>query len=186
MLLSLFKILVFLALVAALAMGITYLMDAENIILGDVQTTIAGTEYTISPLQTVIFICILSVAVWLMLKLFTLLVAILRFINGDETAVSRYFFRSRERKGYQAFSEGMLALASGEGGLAMSKASKAERYLKKPALTNLLAAQAAEMSGDRQKASEIYKTLITDQQTRFVGIRGILNNDWKMAKPGLH
>ena len=59
MLLSLLKILVFLALVAALAMGITYLLDAENIVLGDVQTTIAGTEYTISPLQTVIFIFIL-------------------------------------------------------------------------------------------------------------------------------
>ena len=174
MLLSLLKILVFLVLVAALAMGITYLLDAENIILGDVQTTIAGTEYTISPLQTVILIFILSVGVWLVLRLFTLLVAILRFINGDETAVSRYFFRNRERKGYQAFSEGMLALASGEGGVAMSKATKAERYLKKPALTNLLAAQAAEMSGDRQKATEIYKTLITDHQTRFVGIRGIL------------
>ena len=155
MLLSLLKILVFLALVAALAMGITYLLDAENIVLGDVQTTIAGTEYTISPLQTVILILILSVGVWLVLKLSTLLVAILRFINGDETAVSRYFFRNRERKGYQAFSEGMLALASGEGGVAMSKATKAERYLKKPALTNLLAAQAAEMSGDRQKATEI-------------------------------
>ena len=38
MLLSLLKILVFLALVAALAMGITYLLDAENIVLGDVQT----------------------------------------------------------------------------------------------------------------------------------------------------
>ena len=84
MLLSLLKILVFLALVAALAMGITYLLDAENIALGDVQTTIAGTEYTISPLQTVIFIFILSIAVWFVLKLFALLVAILRFINGDE------------------------------------------------------------------------------------------------------
>ena len=59
MLLSLLKILVFLALVAALAMGITYLLDAENIVLGDVQTTIAGTEYTISPLQTVLLILIL-------------------------------------------------------------------------------------------------------------------------------
>ena len=174
MLLSLLKILVFLALVAALAMGITYLLDAENIVLGDVQTTIAGTEYTISPLQTVILILILSGVVLLVLKLSTLLVAILRFINGDETAVSRYFFRNRERKGYQAFSEGMLALASGEGGVALSKATKAERYLKKPALTNLLAAQAAEISGDRQKATEIYKTLIMEQQTRFVGIRGIL------------
>ena len=56
MLLSLTKILVFLVLIAALAMGITYLLDAENIILGNVQATIAGYEYTISPLQSVIFL----------------------------------------------------------------------------------------------------------------------------------
>ena len=174
MLLSLTKILVFLVLIAALAMGITYLLDAENIIFGNVQATIAGYEYTISPLQSVIFLIILCVAIWLILKIFALLIAVLRFINGDETAVSRYFFRNRERKGYQAFSEGMLALASGEGALAMSKAAKAERYLNQPALTNLLAAQAAEMSGDRNKATEIYKTLIAEPQTRFVGIRGIL------------
>ena len=174
MLLSLTKILVFLVLIAALAMGITYLLDAENIILGNVQATIAGYEYTISPLQSVIFLVFLCVAIWLALKIFAFLIAVLRFINGDETAVSRYFFRNRERKGYQAFSEGMLALASGEGALAMSKAAKAERYLNQPALTNLLAAQAAEMSGDRNKATEIYKTLIAEPQTRFVGIRGIL------------
>ena len=36
----------------------------------------------------------------------------LKFINGDETAISRYFDRNRERKGYQALSEGLMALAS--------------------------------------------------------------------------
>ena len=83
-------------------------------------------------------------------------------------------FRNRERKGYQALSEGLLALASGEGTLALSKAVKAERYLNRPALTNVLAAQAAELTGDQRKAEEIYKQLIQEPSTRFVGIRGIM------------
>ena len=82
--------------------------------------------------------------------------------------------RNRERKGFDALSEGMMALASGEGRLAMSKASKAERYLRKPELTNLITAQAAEMIGDTKKADQVYKELLQNDQTRFVGVRGIM------------
>ena len=67
-----------------------------------------------------------------------------------------------------------MALASGEGRLAMAKAAKAEKYLQKPELTNLLTAQAAEMSGDRKMAEETYKKLIASDSTRFVGVRGIM------------
>jgi HemY protein len=68
----------------------------------------------------------------------------------------------------------MMALASGEGHLALAKASRAERYLDRPDLTNLLTAQAAELAGDRKKAEETYKKLLQDDRTRFVGVRGIM------------
>ncbi|MEM7295511.1 MAG: heme biosynthesis HemY N-terminal domain-containing protein, partial [Pseudomonadota bacterium] len=117
---------------------------------------------------------LLVLAVWLTLRLAGLLVAILRFINGDETALSRYFDRNRERKGFNALSEGMMALASGEARLAMTKAAKAEKYLGRPELTNILAAQAAEQVGDKRKAEEVYRQLLTDDRTRFVGVHGLL------------
>ena len=167
---SLVKILLFVVLVGALTLGAEYLMEAE----GGVQLTVAGTEYTLGPLQSVIAALVLVLAVWLLLKLLSLLVAVWRFLNGDETAISRYFDRSRERKGFQALSEGMMALASGEGRLAMAKAAKAEKYLGRPELTDLLTAQAAELCGDTKKATETYKKLIASDTTRFVGVRGIL------------
>lgn len=170
MLWSLIKILGFVAIIAALALGAEALMAVD----GGIRITVAGTEYTLGPLQSVIAALALVVAVWVLLKLLSLGVAVLRFLNGDETAISRYFDRNRERKGYQALADGLMALASGEGRAAMSKAAKAERYLRKPELTNLLTAQAAEMFGDRRKATETYKKLITDDATRFVGVRGIL------------
>jgi HemY protein len=68
----------------------------------------------------------------------------------------------------------MMARASGEGHLAMTKAARADKYLQQPQLTNLLTAQAAEMTGDRRKAEETYKQLLTDSKTRFVGVRGIM------------
>ena len=170
MLWSIIKIVVFIALVAAAAFGAGYLLELD----GGVRIQMAGVEFNLTPLMAVIALVALVIAVWLLLKLAALLIAVLRFINGDETAISRYFSRNRQEKGYRALSEGLMALASGEGDAAMAQASKAERYLRKPALTNLLTAQAAEMKGDRRKAEEVYKRLLTNDKTRFVGVRGIL------------
>lgn len=170
MLWSLIKILAFVILITALTYGGMLLMDVE----GGAAIQIAGIEVTLSPLQLVFAFVALVVAVWILLKLMAFLVATFRFLNGDETAISRYFDRNRERKGFQALSEGMMALASGEGHLAMTKALRAERYLENPQLTNLLTAQAAEMAGDKRKAEETYKKLLADDKTRFVGVRGIL------------
>lgn len=170
MLWSLIKILVFVAIIALLTMGAGMLLETD----GGIQITVAGTEYTLGPLQSVIAGVALILAVWLLFKLLWLLMATLKFLNGDETALSRYFDRNRERKGYQALSDGLMALASGEGRVAMAQAAKAAKYLDKPELTNLLTAQAAELSGDTKKATETYKKLISDESTRFVGVRGIM------------
>ena len=170
MLWSLFKIVLFVVIVAALTIGAGYLMESS----GGIQITAGGTEFTLGPLQSVIAALVAILVVWVFLKLFGLLIATLKFINGDETAISRYFDRNRERKGFQALSEGLMALASGEGRLAMAKATKAEKYLHKPELTDLITAQAAEMTGDRKKAEEVYKRLVQNETTRFVGVRGLM------------
>ncbi|EBA14225.1 hypothetical protein RCCS2_10049 [Roseobacter sp. CCS2] len=141
---------------------------------GGATVDVAGQEFTLSTLEMVFALGALVVAVWLGLKLLALCVATFKFLNGDETAISRYFDRNRERKGYEALSEGMMALASGEGHLAMTKAARADKYLQQPQLTNLLTAQAAEMTGDRKTAEETYKKLLSDDKTRFVGVRGIM------------
>ena len=170
MLWSLIKIILFVVAVAAIAWGAGFLLESE----GGVQLTLMGTEYSFGPLQSVIAVVLLLIVVWLALKLLSLLVATWKFLNGDETALSRYFDRNRERKGFDALAEGLMALASGEGKLAMAKAAKADKYLNKPALTNLLTAQAAEMAGDRRTAEATYRKLVEDEQTRFVGVRGIM------------
>lgn len=171
MLWSLLKILVFVGVVAVLALGAVWLLEFDG---AGMRVEFNGQEFTFSALQMVLALLVLVVALWVLLKVLSFLVALLRFVNGDETAISRHFDRNRERKGVQALSDGLMALASGEGKLAMSKAAKAERYLQKPELTNLLTAQAAEMAGDRAKAEAVYKKLVTDESTRFVGVRGIM------------
>ncbi len=170
MLWSLVKIILFMAAVALVALGVEFLLGYE----GGIQITVGGLEYNFTPFFSVLGLIFLVFAVWLVLKLVSLLLATWHFMNGDETALSRYFDRNRERKGYDALAQGMMALASGEGRLAMVKAEKAGRYLDKPELTNLLTAQAAELAGDKRKAEQTYRKLVENEKTRFVGVRGIL------------
>jgi HemY protein len=167
---SLIKVLMFFAVAALLTLAANFLIDTG----GGMRVAVAGYEFTLGPLQAVLVAAILLGLVWLMLKAVGLLVAVLRFITGDETAISRYFHRNRERKGYDAFAEGMIALASGEPKTALARAAKAERYLAKPELTTILTAQAAQAAGDTKKATAAYKSLLADPRSRFIGIRGLL------------
>jgi HemY protein len=170
MLWSLLKVLFFVAAIAGLTWGAGVLLDTG----GGVRIAVAGWEITLGPLQAAIGLALLMLGLWLLLKIAGFLVAIIRFLNGDETAISRYFDRNRERKGYQALSESLIALASGEGRTALSRAARAEKYLGRPELTTILTAQAAEMAGDGKRATEAYKALLDNDQTRFVGVRGLM------------
>lgn len=170
MLWSLIKVIFFVLLVAALALGAAWLLEAN----GGIRLALGTTELNLGPLQSVIALLVLALVLWLLFKLLGFLGALLRFANGDDTALSRHFARGRQRKGFEALSEGMMALAAGEGRIAMEKAARAERYLHRPELTHLITAQGAEMAGDRRRAETSYRALLQDERTRFVGVRGLL------------
>jgi len=170
MLWSLLKIILFIVIVVALTFGIGELTTMGELAL----LQVAGREFVLTPLIAGIMAIVLLLAVWLLFRAVGLLVATLRFLNGDETALSRYFDRRSERKGYEALADGMMALAAGEGRLAIRKAERAEKYLKRPALTKLVIAQGAEMVGDETLATDTFKALLQDDRTRFVGVRGLM------------
>ncbi len=167
---SLLKIFLFVAAIAGLTLGAGMLSDSGE----GVRIAAAGWELNLGPLQAVVLLLLIMAAIWLLMKLIGLIVATLRFLNGDETAISRYFDRNRERKGYQILRDGMVALAAGEGRLALLRAQRAEKLLREPQLTTLLIAQAAESIGDSKRAGEAYMALLGDDTTRFVGVQGLM------------
>lgn len=98
MLWSLVKILAFVVAVMAATYGATLLLDME----GSATFDVGGVAATLSVIELVIAAFILVALIWLTFKLIGLAVAGFKFLNGDETAISRYFSRNRERKGYEA------------------------------------------------------------------------------------
>ena len=167
---SFVKIAIFFALAGALAFGATYVMETG----GEVRIAFGSQELSVTPMMFMIFLIAAFVALLVILKLVGFLVAVLKFVNGDETAVSRYFDKNRERKGFEALSESIIALAAGDGKTATSKATRAERFLDRPELTQLVNAQAADISGNKLKAEEHFKNLLKNEQTRFVGVQGLM------------
>ena len=170
MLWTLLKILLFVAAVAGLTFGAERLMNADE----GIRVAVGGMEFSLGPLQAVIAALLMLGALWLLLKLIALIVASLRFLNGDETALTRFFTRNREQRGLQALSEAMTALAAGEPRIALARAGKAEKLLGKPALTGMISAQAAEMQGDSARAAVHYKRMLEERHTKFAGVRGLL------------
>jgi len=80
----------------------------------------------------------------------------------------------RTREGYLALSRGLVAVAAGDADEARRQARRANALLDEPALTRLLAAQAAQLDGDEAAARRYFTGLLEARETEFLGVRGLL------------
>lgn len=167
---SLIRLLVFLGAVVGGTWAVTALMALD----GGVAINVGGYEYFLTPLAAVVLLIVAFAALYVGLRLLGIGLALIRFLTGDETALSRFFRRSRERRGLDALARGWTAIAAGDAKQAMAKAEKAQRLLDRPDLTRLLNARAAELAGDRRRARRYYRALAEDPETAFVGVKGLL------------
>ena len=81
---------------------------------------------------------------------------------------------ARRRKGYDALTRGLVAVAAGDGREAGRQAQRAYELLQAPPLARLLSAQAAQLQGDEAGAAQQYEALIATPDAEFLGLRGRL------------
>ena len=87
----------------------------------------------------IVVLILVSIGLWLLY----------RWIVGAPGALLEGWGDSRRRRGYRELTQGLAAVAAGDGTEAQKHARKAEKLLAEPALTLLLSAQAAQLTGDR-------------------------------------
>jgi HemY protein len=80
----------------------------------------------------------------------------------------------RRNRGYRALSHGLVAVAAGDKHDASRWSKKAEKLLHEQPLSRLLSAQAAQLNGDSQAARAYFKKMLESEETRFLGLRGLL------------
>ncbi|BBK34598.1 HemY protein [Stella humosa] len=86
----------------------------------------------------------------------------------------RWLHERRRRRGYQALTLGMVAVAAGDPDEAARHARRADVLLDEPPLTMLLSAQAAQLNGDEAAARRYFSAMLDRKETEFLGLRGLL------------
>ena len=117
---------------------------------------------------------VIAMAMVLLMLLATTLWLLWRWIVGAPGALLEGWGESRRRRGYRELTQGLAAVAAGDGVEAQKHARKAEQLLSEPALTLLLSAQAAQLTGDRDGARRAFDAMLDDDQMAFLGLRGLI------------
>ena len=99
---------------------------------------------------------------------------LIRAIRGMPRWLGGRLRRRRDDAGHRALTLGLMAVSAGEPAEARKYASRADRLLKAPKLTGLLAAQAAHLAGDHQAARRYFASLLDDGETAFLGHIGLM------------
>jgi HemY protein len=115
-------------------------------------------------LVAVLILILVGIALWLLY----------RWIMGAPSALMEGWGESRRRKGYRELTQGLAAVAAGDGTEAQRHAKRAEQLLSEPPLTLLLSAQAAQLNGDRDAATRAFKAMLEDDEMAFLGLRGLI------------
>src|SRR5271157_2953959 len=156
------RLLIVLAAVALAALGLTWLADNPGV----VTLTWRGVEYKISlmlALGAVAAFAILWSIVW----------GVLRFVFRIPSLMSLAARTRRREKGLAAVSRGLIAVGAGDARAARKHAAEAGRLLQHEPMTKLLAAQAAQLAGDRQGAIAAYNAMLDHHETHGLGLRGL-------------
>lgn len=80
---------------------------------------------------------------------------------------------ARRERGVAALTRGLEAVAVGDASGAAHHARLAQRNLDDVALTRLLTAQAAQLSGDETEAKASYAAMLAAPETEFLGLKGL-------------
>jgi HemY protein len=117
---------------------------------------------------------VLLAAVLLFGVVIHVLLSLFAFLRGAPSAFGRSWRERREKKGLEALTRGLVAIASGDAQEARKQAREADKLLNRPALSLLLNAQAAQLSSDRDGAARQFEAMLGTPETEFVGRRGLI------------
>src|SRR5204863_9936888 len=79
----------------------------------------------------------------------------------------------RHARGRHAITQGLLAIGHGDSSSARAHAEVARRHAAQDPLALLLAAQSAQLEGDRDGAQRAFRAMAEREDTRLLGLRGL-------------
>lgn len=151
-------------LLVALAAGFAWLADRP----GTLTIRWLGREIQMSFIAGVVLAVLAVVAIWFVWSLF-------RRLWHSPQAMGRWYSFRKNRKGYESLSRGIIAAGAGDAAAAARHAAIAGNALADEPLVNVLAAQAAQLKGDRAQVKRIFEEMTKSPDTEALGLRGLFS-----------
>jgi len=156
------RVVLFLILVGLVALGFVWLADRP----GEVVVTWLGyrieTSFVVG-VVAVALVAILTAVLW----------SVTLFVLRAPQRLARARGERRRRRGLTAVSRGLVAIGAGDAPAARKFAGDAQRIAPAESLTLLLAAQTAQLHGDRVGAEAAFREMAERPETRLIGLRGL-------------
>lgn len=158
------RILFFILLVLALALGFAWLADRP----GELSLIWQGQRVEMSLMRAasilISLFALVLIAIWL-----------IRAIWQSPHTVTRYFRARKRDRGYQALSTGLIAAGAGDAVLARKMTARSRSLLREDQepLIRLLEAQTALIEGKHDDARRKFERMADDPETRELGLRGL-------------
>jgi len=145
-----------------LAAGIVWIADRQ----GELVFTLDQWEVHMSAAAAIALAVLFTIAVILLARLITTIVT-------SPGAIGAWFNARRMRRGNDAVTQGLIAIASGDAGEARRFADRARGLLGTHPLALLLQSQSALVDGNATQQRHIYRAMLAHEQTEFLGLRGL-------------
>jgi HemY protein len=116
---------------------------------------------------------VMAIAIAVVAVLAVLAWSVLRALLRTPARLLEHRQNRRARRGYLALSQGLIAVGSGDARAARRFADEARRIAPAEPLTLFLAAQSAQLSGDRAAAEGSFQVMAQRPDTRLLGLHGL-------------
>jgi HemY protein len=156
------KLLCYFFLLVLLALGFAWLADRP----GAVNIKWLGRDIQMS---LVVAVTVLLIA----LGSLSFLWSVVQRIWRSPTAAREFWRFRKHRKGYEALSKGIIAAGAGDAQSAARHAATAGNALSDEPLVNVLAAQAAQLKGDKENVRRVFEEMAKSPDTEVFGLRGL-------------
>lgn len=156
------RVIVFLIVVGALALGAAWLADRP----GDVVVTWQGWRIETS-------VMVLGAAVVVAMAVLALLWSLLGALMRSPFMLRTHLHRRRGERAYEAISRGLIAVGAGDLSAAGKHIAETRRIAPAEPLALLLHAQAAQLAGNREGADVAFRAMASRADTKALGLRGL-------------
>jgi len=156
------RVLYFLLVVGALSLGAAWLADRP----GDVVIVWQGMRIETS-------LMVLGAAILALMAIIALVWMLVSAVLRSPFMLARLMRHRRGVRAYEAISSGLIAVGSGDIIAARKLSAEVSRIAPGEPLALLLAAQAAQLTGDREAADRAFRAMASRSDTKALGLHGL-------------